>query len=292
MIDYDPHRWWFHFFDIKGSMVKEIAARVSSCTLWAVAVVIIDQHIMDVSISPIAHQLVGTALGLLLVFRTNSSYDRFWEGRRMWGSIINESRNLVRGAAAHLHEAPDLRRRVAVLSIALAYSIMARLRGQKGLGEAEKLLPSNEIADILATHNPRIEIAARITRTLCEARDRGVISDFVLVHIDQNTQQLIDYMGACERIQNTPLPFAYMVHLRRVLVLYCFTLPFALINTFEWATVPNTFLVAYTFFGIEEIGVEIEEPFGMDENDLPLERFCALIEADELGAIGERKPAA
>lgn len=270
-------------------MVREIAARVASCTIWSAVVVSFDTFVMDVEISAIAHQLVGTALGLLLVFRTNSSYDRFWEGRRMWGNIINESRNLVRGAAAHLKSAPELERQIIVLTVAFAYSTMFRLRGEKHkLGAAEKLLSAEEVAFLSQAQNPRLVIATRITNTLKEAHERGIISDYIMASLDQNTQLLIDYLGACERIQNTPLPFAYMVHLRRVLVLYCFTLPFALVGAFSWATVPDTFLVAYTFFGIEEIGVEIEEPFGRDENDLPLERFCDLIEADSL-AILERR---
>ena len=100
--------------------------------------------------------------------------------------------------------------------------------------------------------------------------------------LDQNVQLLIDYFGACERIHKTPLPFVYVVHLRRALVLYCFTLPFALVDHYGWWAIPATLLVAYTFFGIEEIGVEIENPFGQDDNDLPLERFCETIERDLL----------
>ena len=111
-----------------------------------------------------------------------------------------------------------------------------------------------------------------------QARDRQLISDHVLTSIDLNINQLIDYIGACERIHRTPLPFAYMVHLRRALLIFCYTLPFALVQTFEWATVVVCFLVSYVFLGIEEIGVEIEDPFGCDANDLPLEQFCATVE--------------
>ena len=96
-------------------------------------------------------------------------------------------------------------------------------------------------------------------------------------------EQLTDYLGACERIQKTPLPFAYVVHLRRALLLYCFLLPLVLMEPFGWWTVPATFLLAYVFFGIEEIGVEIDGPFGQDENDLPLERFCEVVERDLRG---------
>ena len=96
---------------------------------------------------------------------------------------------------------------------------------------------------------------------------------------------LVDYLGGCERIATTPLPFAYMVHLRRVMIVYCFTLPFALVDSFGWLTVPAILGVAYTFFGIEEIGVEIENPFGNDLNDLALEELCGKIAKNVL-AIG------
>ena len=91
---------------------------------------------------------------------------------------------------------------------------------------------------------------------------------------------LVDYLGACERIHRTPLPFAYVVHLRRALIVYCFTLPFALLAVFGWWTVLVTLILAYILYGIEEIGVEIEDPFAGDDNGLPLERYCARIEAN------------
>jgi putative membrane protein len=112
-----------------------------------------------------------------------------------------------------------------------------------------------------------------------------------MVAIDNNVQQLIDYLGACERIQKTPLPFAYVVHLRRALVLYCLTLPFALVEPFGWSTVIYALMIAYILFGIEEIGVEIENPFGTDYNDLPLEQICGTIERDLLAIIEEKRGA-
>jgi putative membrane protein len=102
----------------------------------------------------------------------------------------------------------------------------------------------------------------------------------LLLSLDQNVQLLIDYMGGCERIHKTPLPFAYVVHLRRALIAYCFTLPFALLDQFEWGTIAAVLLIAYTLFGIEEIGVQIEDPFGSDDNDLPLKDICSTIEAN------------
>lgn len=280
MIDYDPHRWWQHFFDIKGSMVREIFLRVLSCVLWSIVVVLVHQNVVKCGIPQHGHTLIGFALGLLLVFRTNCSYDRFWEGRKQWGSIVNETRNLTRSACVLLADAPDLLARVVHWTIAFPWATMHQLRNSRGLGTAVDTLPPDEVQAVLAANHPPLAVARRISELLAEARRRGLISDYVHMSLDQNVQLLVDYLGACERIHKTPLPFAYVVHLRRAIILYCFTLPLALLESFGWETVLVTFLIAYIMFGIEEIGVEIEDPFGDDDNDLPLERICATIETN------------
>jgi putative membrane protein len=286
MINYDPHRWLDHFFDIRGSMVREILGRVGMCVAWSALVVAAAQHGYKVAMPSTLHALVGTALGLLLVFRTNASYDRFWEGRKLWGGIVNETRNLIRGAKAHLGGDPVLLAHLTRWTAAFPFAAMNVLRGEKGLGDAAKYLPADRVEAIGGSAHQALAVAQEMTGCLVEARQRGLISNHVLVALDQNIQLLVDYLGGCERIRKTPLPFAYVVHLRRALVLYCFTLPFALVEAFGWATVLDVFLIAYVFFGIEEIGVEIEGPFGFDDNDLPLEQICDTIQRN-LSQIAE-----
>lgn len=288
MINYDPHRWWDHLLDIKGSMVREIMPAVLVCVVWSAGVVVFDKRVFHVGIPATVHSLVGLALGLLLVFRTNASYDRFWEGRKLWGGIVNETRNLARASSVLLREAPDLHLRIVHWSMTWAWASMFWLRGGKrNLGPNCHVLPEEERNAVLEAQHVPLAVAVRISRDLDEARRRGVISDYQQMTLDQNVQLLIDYIGACERIHKTPLPFAYVVHLRRALILYCFSLPFALIDTFHWATLGLVFVLAYTFFGIEEIGVEIEDPFGEDDNDLPLETICSNIEKNLLALTGK-----
>ncbi len=287
MIEYDVHDWDSHLYDIKGSMVREILGRVLVCVVWAVVVVVIHKYAQPLAIPSTVHGLVGVALGLLLVFRTNASYDRFWEGRKMWGGIVNETRNLGRASSVLLKEEPGLMGAVLRWTIAWAYAARDSLRGEKSLGPVGDELPPEEVQAVLTAGHVPLAVARRITTTLADARDRGRISDYVLMTLDQNTQLLIDYLGACERIHKTPLPFAYVVHLRRALILYNFTLPFALVDSFGWGTILATLMVAYTFFGIEEIGVEIEDPFGRDDNDLPLEDICATIQRNLLAFSAE-----
>jgi putative membrane protein len=287
MIQYDPHRWLDHLFDIKGSLIPEITLRVLLCMVWAVGVVAFSHHVKVVAIPVTVHTLVGTALGLLLVFRTNSSYDRFWEGRRLWGNMVNESRNLARGAAVHLRGDAVLMEHVIRWTAVFPYAVKNVLRGSDGVSSIADGLPRAELEWVLGSEHPPLSIATRISARLVKARDKGLISDIILAMLDQNVQQMVDDLGGCERINSTPIPFAYMVHLRRALIIYCFTLPFALIDSFGWITIPATLGVAYTFFGIEEIGVEIENPFGLDVNDLALEDLCGKI-AKNLLALGGR----
>lgn len=277
MIHYDPHRWLDHLFDIRGTLVREIAWRVGLCVLWAGLVVVCHYKVRPLGTSVVLHSLVGVALGLLLVFRTNASYDRYWEGRRLWGGIVNETRNLIRGASVHLASDPALLHRLTRWTAVFPWAVMSTLRGESDLGPSIEELSLDQIHAAKTAQHPALLTAQKMTGCLREAGRRGLIPDVIEASLDANVQQLVDYLGGCERIRKTPLPFAYVVHLRRGLIIYCFSLPFALVDSFGWFTILDVLLVAYTFFGIEEIGVEIEGPFGNDENDLPLPEICVTI---------------
>ena len=298
MIEYNPHDWRSHLCDIRGSLVREIFGRVAACVAWSAVIIALMRwldywsngkidHDLEILAIPItAHTLLGIALSFLLVLRTNSSYERFWEGRKLWGGIVNETRNLARLACVHLASDVPLRNDVIRWTIAYAYSCMHRLQNTPVLADLESRLGDEANSAAAAEHVP-LAISRRITELLWQAKRRGLVSDYVMTHIDQNTQLLIDYLGGCERIHRTPLPFAYVVHLRRAIIVYTFTLPFALYKDFGWLTVVVTFLVAYLFYGIEEIGVTIENPFEGQDNDLPLEQICATIDRNLSAMIKE-----
>lgn len=277
MIDYDPRRWE-HLLDMEGSMFREIGTRVASDTAWALLVVVLYNNGVHLNFPTTGHTLVGTALGLLLVFRTNASYDRFWEGRKLWGGIVNETRNLARMASVHLEA--EQARLVIRLTRAVAWAIRWSMIGKPSLGPVAEALDPALAQKLAESQHVPLAVSTRISREIAAARAAGKIGENTMVAMDQNVQLLVDYFGACERIKNTPLPFAYVVHLRRALVLYSITLPMAMVESFGWGTIPAVFCVAYTFFGIEEIGVEIENPFGDEPNDLPLDRICANIDGN------------
>ena len=277
MVKYDPHDWWLHLLNLRGGLLKEIVGRVGVATLWALGVVCFHKYVHPIAVPATGHTLAGTALSLLLVFRTNSSYDRFWEGRKLWGGVVNETRNLVRAGIINIPSEPLLRRLTA-WTAAFPYALTRVLRsGQGDLGPAGSVLPAAEVARVLDSSNAGVAVALRLSAVLAEAKQRGLISDYVQMQLDNNVQLLVDYQGGCERIVRTPMPFAYMVHLRRTLILFILTLPFALVDTFGWTTLLVVLLIAHTFLGIEEIGVEIEDPFGTEDNDLPLEEISASI---------------
>jgi ion channel-forming bestrophin family protein len=259
-------------------MLRVIALRSTYVTAVAAGLAAIHFFITPISIPGISavHGIVAPALGLLLVFRTNASYDRWWEGRKLWGSIVNTCRNLARQAAANLGHEPTRMNAVLRLVRAFPPAAMHLLRNKQW--SQPELFSEADSQRALAKSHPPLAICTVITEQLAAARGAGVISEWVFVSLDADSHTLVDCIGACERIHKTPLPFAYVVHLRRALVIYCGTLPLALLGTFGWATLPIVFLVSYILFGIDEIGVEIEDPFGFDENDLPLEQISEVID--------------
>jgi len=286
MIQYDAHNWFEHLFDIKGSMVREIFGRVLACVAWAALVCLfnatVSQEIFGKTlvIPESAHSLMGGVLGLLLVFRTNASYDRFWEGRKLWGALVNETRNLARLSKIWLKCDRKLAEDLCEWTAIYPWMVLHRLRGTKMQHTTRWVLDQPQLDAVFAAKHPSLDVARKLSQLIVVGRDRGLLSEMQLTAMEGCVQRFVDYLGGCERIQNTPMPFAYMVHLRRALIVYCFSLPFALFDKFNWVTIPIVLMIAYVMFGIEEIGVEIENPFGFDENDLPLERLCEMIQRD------------
>ncbi len=275
MIDYDPHDWWATFFAMRGSMLTELFSRILVVTTIAAGVAAAHHYGYPIDIPATPHTLVGVALGLLLVFRTNASYDRFWEGRKLWGGIVNSTRNVVRGAAA-LFPRDKAYEELRLWTRAFPYACMHLLRGTKG--PLPVGLTQGDEASAQVAQHPPLAVALRMSGALKDARDRGLITDIQQMHLDGIVAQLIDHIGACERIHKTPLPLAYVVHLRRALLIYCVTLPLVFVQAMHFWCIPACALIGFVLFGIEEIGVEIEDPFGRDANDLPLEDICASID--------------
>lgn len=285
MVEYNPKRWSPQLLAVRGSIAPKIILRVALVVFWSAVVVLIHKHVRHIEIPPTVHTLVGLALGLLLVFRTNSSYERFWEGRKSWGRIINSSRNIARTASSLLKTQRATLELILLWTAAFPYASMNSLRRTRGLGPIESRLPPAAVAEVLAAAHVPLAVAQQISLALARHRSDGTFAERCIIYLDDMVRRLVDEIGECERIQNTPLPFAYVVHLRRALVLYLTTLPFVLVDPFGWLTTVCMLLISYVLLGIDEIGVEIENPFGTDSNDLPIESFCSGVEKIILESI-------
>lgn len=288
MIDYDPHHWWDHLLDIRGSLVRQIVPRVAIICVWALAITGVHCFLLSLAIPLDGHLLIGFALSLLLVFRTNSSYDRFWEGRRQWGNIVNDARNLARGASVYLAGEPLILARLLRWLTKLPYAMMGSLRGAPSELAAVDL-PTEEVQRVQSQTNVPLAISRKLSQELANAEGEGALTDVSRALLEGLVRSLIDSFGACERIHKTPLPFAYVVHLRRALIAYCYSLPLALVERFNWGTVVVVGMISFIMLGIEEIGVQIEDPFGEDDNDLPLERICGVIHNDVESFLPEHR---
>ena len=241
-------------------------------TLFTTLVVYIDLYVIEheLNIPTSMHSMVGIVLGLLLVFRTNTAYDRWWEARKLYGALVNNCRNLANKVHCIL-PADDIENRqfFNIMISNFCYSMTDHLR--YGI-DVDKLadvgsVKVNELNK--EVHVPNL-FARRIYNRIIHLREQGVITDFDFLALDKQAEALVDILGGCERIKKTPIPYAYSIHLKKFITLYVSTLPFGFLGEFHWFTIPAVLIVFYGMVGIEIIGEEIEDPFGKDKNDLPI----------------------
>lgn len=227
------------------------------------------------------HEVGGVLLSLLLVTRGNAGYDRWWEARKLWGGIVNQSRNLALAALAHGPTDKNWREQVVRWAIAFAYAAKARLRGETQISELSRVLGDDETSRVEAAEHPPAFVALQIDRLLRDACERSGMDRFAFLQAERERSALIDHLGGCERIRSAPLPVVYSIATRRFLVLYLVTLPFALLHKFEaeWLAPLVTFLIAYPVLALDQIGLELQRPFSTRSlNHLPLDDICRTIE--------------
>jgi ion channel-forming bestrophin family protein len=217
-------------------------------------------------------------LGLLLVFRTNTAYDRFWEGRKAWGTLVNTVRNLTRRIWVFVEERElgDRIHKKEVLYLILAFAVATKqhLRQEPLNTEVLDLLDEHQVTALQEAPNAPLKIAFWIEDYLQQQYQFKRVDLYQITTLNELLDKLVDSLGVCERILKTPIPMAYAIHLKQLLLIYCLLLPLQLVGEVGYWTAPIVALIAFTLFGIEEIGVEIENPFGRDHNDLPLEAIC------------------
>jgi ion channel-forming bestrophin family protein len=237
--------------------------------------------------------LIGVALGIFLGFRTNASYARFWEGRQLWGRLVNVTRTLTRQLDLFLvgedeAELADFKQDVARLSIGYVHALRALLRRTPLDEHARRYLMAELAAEIETRRNPPNAVLQTLGERIRFAWQRGWIHDFHLSSLDRSLEEITSIQGGCERISNTPVPFSYNFLIHRITAFYCMLLPFGIYDNVGFMTPLVSFMIAYGFFGLDAIGDEVEDPFGVEPNDLPLDALCRNIEIDLLQMIGKR----
>lgn len=285
------------FLTMRGSILSRIWKSLVVTTVLAILVTFTDGTLLHhkITLTTIPFTLIGLPLAIFLGFRNNAAYDRYWEGRKLWGEVVLRSRNLARQCLTLIGPAPleqaglvDVRTRMIHRAIAFAHALRHHLRDSDSIAELKPLLEEDEWRRAKKASNQYHFLMDRMGEDLRRCMDQGRIDSCLVNAIDATLSAMVAAAASCERIKNTPIPFSYTLLLHRTAYLYCFLLPFGLVDSIGFMTPFVVGIVAYTFFGLDALGDEIEEPFGVSANDLPLEAICRSIEINLRESLGEK----
>lgn len=274
MIYYKTNQNWLgdvrHLFK-SWTMVRIMRAVFAMGVYCTVVCLLVEKWKLGglISLNTGVFSLLGVILSIFLVFRTNTAYDRWWEARKQWGALVNNTRNL----AIYIHsmfpeEDTQIRRYMAIRISNFCLALVEHLRDGVKLEKLVYLSENDHRIYNQKAHIPN-QIASEIFQPLSAARRRGILNEGDYINIKPQHQALLDILGACERIKKTPIPFSYSVYLKLFITAYGALLPFALVNTFHYTTIPLAMFLFFALLGVELLGEEIEDPFGLDCNDLP-----------------------
>ncbi len=283
------------FLMLRGSVLPRILPALTINILIATLVTMShgDLFKLKITLTTIPFTLIGLPISIFLGFRNNTAYDRFWEARKLWGELLIRSRNLSRQCqsliaypitAVASNGLTDIRVRMIYRAIAFSYALKNLLRDLPG-EDMPQWLTQEEVTLMQSSKNKPDFLINRMALDLQQSMNEKRIDPCLAANIDTTLSAITAAAAACERIKNTPIPFSYTLLLHRTAYIYCFLLPFGLVDSIGFMTPFVVAIVAYTFFGLDALGDEIEEPFGLDANDLPLDAICRAIEIDLLEAI-------
>ncbi|WP_008314573.1 bestrophin family protein [Leptolyngbya sp. PCC 6406] len=274
----ETHHWFLVLFRWQGSVLPAVLPRAFCCALFGALVADFYRRGWAISLPVLGSVVPSIVLGLLLVFRTNTAYERFWEGRKIWGHLINLSRNLARHIWVSVDERVEADRHHKInmlrLLVAFAIALKLHLRSEPPNAELAAMMTPEQFQNLQAMNHPALQVAFWMADYLQDCHTQGRINTYQLAAMMNLINGMVDAIGGCERILKTPIPLAYSVHLKQLLMLYCLALPFQVVDSMHGWTALIVGLISFAVFGIEEIGIEIENPFGHDPNDLPLDLIC------------------
>lgn len=283
MISYNPKSWLslvFHSYSrhvMKTLTPVIVFMGLFSFTFCYIILDVYKLHEQDLHSTTAMHSLVGIVLGLFLVFRTNTAYDRWWEGRKLWGSLVNNTRNLAHKLNAFLDKGDSKNRDwFAAMIPNFVFSMKEHLR--KGTKMSELEVADDEFNDRLKgiKHIPN-RLSSMMYERVTEFYKNEKLSGDQLYIVDKELKEFSNILGACERIKNTPIPYSYTMYIKKFIFIYILTLPFGFVTIAEYMTVPIVVLISYVLLSVELIAEEIEDPFGTDVNDLPTDELSVKI---------------
>jgi putative membrane protein len=270
--------WLKIAFRLQGSVVPSILPLVIFVGGFGGFISLIYSMGFPVAFPFLSAIVPSIVLGLLLVFRTNTAYERYWEGRKCWGTLIVTIRNLSRQIWIIIKtpEVQDIDEKKQVIHLLLAFAVATKLhlREEDITPDLTSLISPSQHEILQSINNRPLQIAFWIADYLNNQSARNCLNIYQVTAMHQLINSIVDVLGGCERILKTPMPLAYSIHLKQLLLLYCLALPFQMVKDLGWLTGFIVALISFTLLGIEQIGLEIENPFGHDPNDLPLDTIC------------------
>jgi ion channel-forming bestrophin family protein len=296
VIDERPS-WLRLVFRVHGSAFPRIWRRLLVISVVAVISTAIERYdLVHLSLTFSPFIIVGLPLGIILGFRNSAAYDRYWEGRRLWGNLVNVSRSFTRQVLTLIAapEQPEAQRAAGSLQRALCYRALAfahclrmQLRGERDFAQLAPFLPHEEVTNLEGEKNAAASIVHRTGERLAEARRAGWLDPYHVAIVEQSLSQMMDVQGGCERIKSTPTPLSYAIFIHRAVAVYCILLPFGLVDSVRTLTPLVVFFVAYAFFSLDAIGAALDDPFHVDQHHLPLSAISRGIEIYVRQRLGE-----
>jgi putative membrane protein len=280
--------WLQLAIDLRNSVIRSIWRRVIATMIFSLIIVIAYHQGFAVNQPTLAGLIPGVVLGLLLVFRTNTAYERFWEGCKIWYNLVSASRILCRNiwVIVPVNKPEDLKLKISTIRLVglLIIAIKLNLRNED-VDDLKEIITQDQYWQLKTVNNIPVRIinwiAEYFGKLYNEKYDMAnIIVNRSFIELNRSLDQITLLIGDSQRLLDTPLPKAYAIHLKHLLLLYCFALPFQFVQPLDWLTIPTVGIISFALLGIEDIGEEIENPFGYDRNDLPLDRFCQELQAE------------
>ena len=281
MVIYNPKDWWKLILSFpKSDTFRIMLPGIVGIAVYTFAIVYTERELIHAQFNNTTtiHAMVGFVLSMLLVFRTNTAYDRWWEGRKAWGGFVNSSRNLAIKLSAIIKDADD-KKTLKILIQNFISSSKSHLRS--GVTKNDLIASDKYSVDEIleAKHVPNY-LMKKLVYELNGYLESGQISSTQMLMINSEIQSFSDNLGVCERIKKTPIPYSYSIFLKKIIFIYIASMPFGFAMEFGYWSIFIVSMLFYIFASIELIAEEIEDPFGYDDNDLPTDQISEVIKQD------------